>query len=606
MASIDESGLVGQIRDRPVNSKLRRVLLAAARDADVDVVRVVSGGQPGSRGQRTGSHRHDDGNAADIDLIKDERTLNFTNDRDLETFRQFVISAAAHGAIGIGAGVKYMGPTRIHVGFGSGPEDRRRVVWGAGNTSANAPAWLREAAARGWADPVDFDAEIPDESWAQYWTGDDTMTEDPQVERFRPLLDFIAHHEGTANQRDNGYNTSLGYGRYLPGRAEIDLVGKTLDQIYQIGLGMRRQPGNPNSSALGRYQIVGQTMRELQKKRGLPGTTKFSPEIQDLFATDLIRECGRNAQRLAGKWASLESLRSAAILAAYDEEGVMTLKPNGKSTADVLPQDMIATFLAWLRKSGAGSVPGFTDSDWPLLQQGVNSDAAVMRLQSLLNDLRYYTGGTDGKFGPITRGAVALFQLDNGLPVTGAADAETWAALTNGSARPMSEQRAALTADDMRQLGSKTIRNADWVRYSGWLAGLLGAGGLTKGGACTMDPTLSLCNLGSSSGNVPTVTAALQNVDFWQKLLGASTDANVTPVKESLDVLHKFLDAVPAAASSPLGSIATSALGLLPGGWAGSLLALGLGFAVNRFGNNIINRRVADQRDGKHIGSGTT
>ena len=65
MATIDESGLTaGKIRDRPINGRLRRVLLAAAADAGVDVVRVTSGGQSGSSGRRTGSNRHDGGAAA--------------------------------------------------------------------------------------------------------------------------------------------------------------------------------------------------------------------------------------------------------------------------------------------------------------------------------------------------------------------------------------------------------------------------------------------------------------------------------------------------------------------------------------------------------------
>jgi hypothetical protein len=161
MATIDESGLAAKIRDRPINDRLRRVLLAAAANAGVDVVYVVSGGQPGSSGQRTGSNRHDGGNAADLELIAGGRTLNFTAQGDLAAFCRFVAAAAASGATGIGAGVDYVGPTRLHVGFGNGPRDMAKVVWGAGGAPANAPAWLNEAAAYGWANP----AAIPGEAW---------------------------------------------------------------------------------------------------------------------------------------------------------------------------------------------------------------------------------------------------------------------------------------------------------------------------------------------------------------------------------------------------------------------------------------------------------
>ena len=165
MGHIDESPLAGGvIRDRPVNPRLRGVLLAAAHAAGVDVVRVVSGGQPGSTGKRVGSRRHDGGGAADIELVRGGRTLNFTDAADLETIRRFVAAAAASGATGMGAGVNYMGPARLHVGFGNGPNDTARIVWGEGGNSANAPAWLIDAAERGWSGSAAVPA--PADTWA--------------------------------------------------------------------------------------------------------------------------------------------------------------------------------------------------------------------------------------------------------------------------------------------------------------------------------------------------------------------------------------------------------------------------------------------------------
>jgi hypothetical protein len=129
MATIDESALTAaKIRDMPISAALRRVLLTAAHEAGVEVVRITSGGQPGSRGQRTGSNRHDGGNAADLELVAQGRTLDFTRPGDLDAICRFVASAAACGATGIGAGVNYMGPRRLHVGFGNGPQDTTQVV----------------------------------------------------------------------------------------------------------------------------------------------------------------------------------------------------------------------------------------------------------------------------------------------------------------------------------------------------------------------------------------------------------------------------------------------------------------------------------------------
>jgi hypothetical protein len=112
------------IRKLPINSKLKGVLQQAARAAGVDV-EVFSGGQPrkGEGGQRTGSTRHDHGNAADVYLYKEGRKLRDPEDREI--MAKFVSAASSAGATGIGFGgivnkqKLYMGESGIHVGFGT-------------------------------------------------------------------------------------------------------------------------------------------------------------------------------------------------------------------------------------------------------------------------------------------------------------------------------------------------------------------------------------------------------------------------------------------------------------------------------------------------------
>jgi hypothetical protein len=140
----------GKIRDLPIQKKLRDILLAAGEEVGIDIVRVTSGGQArlGSGGKRTGSTRHDDGAAADLQLEKGGKVLNFENSQERPIIAQFVTACAAKGATGIGAGVDYMGPHTLHIGFGS------KAVWGGANASAaKAPAWLKEAVAAGFARP---------------------------------------------------------------------------------------------------------------------------------------------------------------------------------------------------------------------------------------------------------------------------------------------------------------------------------------------------------------------------------------------------------------------------------------------------------------------
>ncbi|MCJ2126663.1 hypothetical protein [Methylobacterium sp. J-077] len=132
---------------------------------------------------------------------------------------------------------------------------------------------------------------------------------------YKDVLDHIARSEGTASQPGGGYNTSLGYGRYLPGGKEQSLTGKTLDEILALGNSMRRQPGNPNSSALGRYQIVGDTLRDQMRKLGLKGTDLFDEKTQDRIGANLARQRGANAAGLRQEWASLVGAKNATAVA---------------------------------------------------------------------------------------------------------------------------------------------------------------------------------------------------------------------------------------------------------------------------------------------------
>ncbi len=149
----------GKIRDKPIQPTLRELLRLAADKAGIDTVRITSGGQPAAPdGPRLGSTRHDNGWAADLQVIRKGKTLSFTDERGELAVEAFVTAAAAHGATGIGAGVAYMGPQTLHIGFGKTPKDKSRLVWGAGGKAVAAPAWLKVAAQRGWNNPVDASA----------------------------------------------------------------------------------------------------------------------------------------------------------------------------------------------------------------------------------------------------------------------------------------------------------------------------------------------------------------------------------------------------------------------------------------------------------------
>ena len=70
------------------------------------------------------------------------------------------------------------------------------------------------------------------------------------------------------------------------------------------------------------------------------------------------------------------------------------------------------------------------DYDGPIYTYGnLLPDQVILNVQRALKQLGYYTGGLNGSLGPATRQALARYQEDAGLEVTGAIDAATVEAL---------------------------------------------------------------------------------------------------------------------------------------------------------------------------------
>lgn len=118
----------GKIRDLDINPTLKNQLEYAAVQSGVKA-EVTSGGQGaiGTTNKRTGSTRHDNGNAADLKLYRvgeDGRRqyLDMNNPADAAIMKKFTSSAVQAGASGVGAG--YMGSRTLHIGGG------RQNAWG--------------------------------------------------------------------------------------------------------------------------------------------------------------------------------------------------------------------------------------------------------------------------------------------------------------------------------------------------------------------------------------------------------------------------------------------------------------------------------------------
>ena len=124
-----------------LTSALEQILVSAANATGLDVV-IFSGGQDSTTGT-VGSHRHDDGYAADIWLYKDGNRLSMVN--NVADASAFASAAKAAGALSIGAGSGYMGGVGMHVDISPGNTVALASAkyWGSGGRSANAPSWLR-------------------------------------------------------------------------------------------------------------------------------------------------------------------------------------------------------------------------------------------------------------------------------------------------------------------------------------------------------------------------------------------------------------------------------------------------------------------------------
>jgi uncharacterized protein YukE/muramidase (phage lysozyme) len=194
----------------------------------------------------------------------------------------------------------------VNPGGPAGPVHDRRTPW-----QRHAPTWLG-----GQPDPnapADARGGLRARA-ARAMRGDQSGGVAANPGAYKGVLDHIARSEGTAHRANGGYDTSLGYGRYLPGGQEQTLTTKTLDEILALGNHMRRQPGNPNSSAMGRYQIVGDTLRDQMRKLGLKGTDLFDEKTQDRIGANLARQRGANSTGLRNEWASLVGAKNATAV----------------------------------------------------------------------------------------------------------------------------------------------------------------------------------------------------------------------------------------------------------------------------------------------------
>jgi hypothetical protein len=212
------------------------------------------------------------------------------------------------------------------------------------------------------------------------------------------LLDIIGQAESGGN-----YN-ALVYGKNGANVAKsADLTNMTIAEVMEYQKGMIA--AGHASTAVGKYQMIANTLKEQVAKAGLdPTKTKFDAKTQDLLAQQLINQAGvgkvdpATAMRnLAGTWASLpadmtgrgrydgvngnKSLADPRqLLAAISgPSGGYNNTMNGVRPGETLPA----------QQTSPQAAPGSTVSDSEALIAGVMQ--AVTKQTRVLEDVRDYS-----------------------------------------------------------------------------------------------------------------------------------------------------------------------------------------------------------------------
>lgn len=156
------------------------------------------------------------------------------------------------------------------------------------------------------------------------------------------LIGLIDRTEGGAN-----YNTLYGHSQNGGAFDGVNVSDMTLNDLYAFsdpsgsyGQWVADRNNGTVATPMGRYQIVGTTLRRAAEGMGLSPDTKFTPQTQDAMAAYLARNRLAGAQSPAAKraalrseWAGFKGVSDAALDAAIADfeanGGVLQPRANG-------------------------------------------------------------------------------------------------------------------------------------------------------------------------------------------------------------------------------------------------------------------------------------
>lgn len=280
-----------------------------------------------------------------------------------------------------------------------------------------------------------------------------------------PLSELIGRGEGDYND----YNRGSLHKRILRANQTIDFSAMTFGELSRRQALPATDPDR--IFAVGKYQIVPETMREVQRNMTIDPNEKFTPDLQDrIFSEYLIR--GKRPQiqhyiegrpgatlhaaqkAVAREWASVDDPDTPGrAYGNYEARGNnSTIAPHEVATAlDAMraeyaqhKQRGLPDADAWRHATGHAGAPVHVANAHAAPRASAPPDTRkdAAGLQLALNALGYRDGSgrtlaVDGDAGPRTRQAVEAFQRAHGLAVDGVAGPRTQAALHQAMRAPL-------------------------------------------------------------------------------------------------------------------------------------------------------------------------
>ena len=191
----------------------------------------------------------------------------------------------------------------------------------------------------------------------------------------RSLLDIIGRGESGGN-----YNALVGGGT-------ANLTNMTIAEVQKLQ-GTMLASGRA-STAVGKYQMIQDTLAEQVKKAGLdPSTTKFDQQTQDLLASQLVSQAGvgRNdpatvMKRLAGTFASLPQDMSGR--GRYDgfNTNRANINPNELMAAiQSAPRDSVSSALQGVNPNSVRNATTATDTAAAVSNARTGNDLTVIQI----------------------------------------------------------------------------------------------------------------------------------------------------------------------------------------------------------------------------------